>query len=81
MDIKLTNVTANSQQIMIINGEGIIVEAGKETTINTLDVYAGELIRLKAFFKIEEVQAAKEKIKKVAEPMIATEEKFYGGNE
>lgn len=81
MEIKLTNITANSQQIMTINGEGKVVEAGGEISINALDVYAGELIRLQAFFKIEEVRAVKEKIKKVAEPVIATEEKIDGGNE
>lgn len=81
MEIKLTNITANSQQIMTIGGDGIVVEAGQETTIDVLDVYAGELVRLQAFFKIEEVQAVKEKNKRVAEPMIATEEKIDGGNE
>lgn len=81
MEIKLTNITANSQQIMTIGGDGIVVEAGQEITIDVLDVYAGELVRLQAFFKIEKVQAVKEKNKRVAEPVIATEEKIDGGNE
>lgn len=56
MELKMTNKTADPQQIMFCDGSAITVGPGEKEVIDLGSVYTEEIKRIERFFDIEEVQ-------------------------
>lgn len=81
MELKLTNKTADPQQVMLCNGEAITVLPGKEQTIDLGAVFTEEIKRIGKFFDIEEIVPAKKEYIRPTKIETIALDKNEGGNE
>lgn len=71
MELKLTNTTGDSQQIMFCDGSSAVIAPGEEKVADLGMFYTEEIQRLSKFFKIEEVVVQPKRASyKASEPEI-----------
>jgi hypothetical protein len=57
MELKFKNTTDFPQQIIKVNGSGINVAPGGEVNVDNCELFQEEILRLRNFFVIEEIEA------------------------